>query len=458
MMKAPPLWQHQSQTKAFYTPKAVGLDTSDPGTGKTRGHLEVFAERPRPKRLLVVCPKTLMKSAWGNDIDTFTPQLTYSLAYAGKREQAFAMKTDVVIINHDGVKELLDNPKWLEGFTDVIIDEITAFKHRTSQRTKAAFYMRRKFKRRYGLTGTPNPISVTELWAPMYILDDGKRLGASYGAFRNATQSAKQVGPGVHHLKWEDLPGSQQAVASLLKDVVIRHDFEEVMSHVPPNHRHVKRFDLAKKTRMVYDQLEEEAVALLGESVVSAVHKAALRTKLLQVASGAVYDSQGNYAVVDRTRYELVTELIEPVEHSLVFFNWKHQRDELAKEFERADVRFAVIDGDTRQGERDRIVADFQAGKYKTLLMHPRTGAHGLTLTRGTMTVVVSPFSEADLLKQTIHRIYRGTQNQVTNTILIEANDTIEKHVYDQLNGKYGRMLDLLDLMKLRKGDKHAPE
>ena len=455
-MSKPDLWQHQSQTKAFYKPKAIGLDTSDPGTGKTRSHLEVFAERPERGRLLVVCPKTLMKSAWGNDIEAFTSQLTYSLAYAGKREQAFGLKTDVVIINHDGIKELVDNPQWLKGFTDIIIDEITAFKHRTSQRTKAAFWLRRKFERRFGLTGTPNPVSVTELWAPMYILDDGRRLGAAFGAFRNATQTYKQIGPGVHHIKWEDMPGSQMAVASLLKDVVIRHDFEEVMSHVPPNHRHVKRFDLARKARTVYDTLEDEAVALLGEQVVSAVHKAALRTKLLQVASGAVYDSDGGYVLIDRTRYELVAELIEPVAHSLVFFNWKHQRDELAKEFESQDIRFAVIDGDTSQRERDRIVADFQAGKYKTLLMHPATGAHGLTLTRGTMTVIVSPFDRADFLKQVIHRVYRGTQDQITNTVLIEANDTIEKHVYDQLNGKYGRMLDLLDLMKLRKGDMRA--
>jgi SNF2 family DNA or RNA helicase len=131
-----------------------------------------------------------------------------------------------------------------------------------------------------------------------------------------------------------------------------------------------------------------------------------------------------------------------------VFFNWKHQRDMLAEEFEKRDIKFAIIDGNVKTAERVQIVADYQAGKYQTLLLHPRTGAHGLTLTRGTTTIISSPIYEADMLKQAIHRIYRGDQNKATNTILIEAKGTVEAKVYARLNDKYDRMMNLLDLLK----------
>jgi SNF2 family DNA or RNA helicase len=199
--------------------------------------------------------------------------------------------------------------------------------------------------------------------------------------------------------------------------------------------------------------MEQDLIMALEEGkVVSAVHAASLRTKLLQIASGAVYntDGEGAYSIVDTTRYELIGELVEGREHSVVFFNWKHQRDLLCKEFEARHLSFALIDGSVQQRERDRIVKDYQDGKYRTILLHPRTGAHGLTLTRGDTTIFASPLYEADLLAQGIKRIHRGVQDKVTNTILVEAKGTVEAKVYARLDDKTARMEDLLDLMKRR--------
>lgn len=450
---APAPWKHQNATRKFFEARPVGLDLSDPGTGKTRGAIEVYAQRKDRKRMLVVCPKTLMATAWAADIEKFAPHLTCSLAYAENRREAFELATDVVVINSDGVKWLADkeNIGLLKGFDHLVIDEITAFKHHTSQRSKAMAKIRKYFKRRYGLTGTPNPNSVTEMWHPALIIDDGKRLGISYFKFRNVMQTPKQVGPSANHLKWDDKPGAQQAMSELLADITIRHAFEDVMTQVPPNHRDTKFFALSKKCRAAYDQMERDAILKLKEDVVSAVHAASLRTKLLQIASGAVYGEGDEYSLVDRGRYELVTDLVDERDHSIVFFNWRHQRDELCAEFEKRGVTFAVIDGSTPQRERDQIVKDYQAGSYQALLLHPRTGAHGLTLTRGTTTIVSSPIYEADLLKQAIHRIYRGGQTEVTNTILICAQGTVEEKVYARLDEKYERMVDLLDLIKDRR-------
>lgn len=399
----------------------------------------------------MLCPKTLMYSAWALDIEKFQPGITVSLAYADNREEAFTFGSDVVVTNIDAVRWLVENENILKGFDDVVIDESTAFKTPTSQRTKAMMQLRRRFKHRHAMTGTPNPNTVMELWAPQLIIDDGARLGTSYWHLRGIMQQSTQIGPMANHLRWDDKPGAEQAVHEMIEDCTIRHAFEDVMDHVPPNHRHTKEFKLNRKAQQVYEQMENEAVVALRDATVSAVHAASLRQKLLQIASGAVYSTDEKYSLIDPSRYELIADLIESREHSVTFFNWKHQRDELAKELEKRRIKFAVIDGSIADRERDRIVADYQAGKLQNVLLHPRTGAHGLTLTRGDTTIVSSPFYEADLLKQAIHRIYRGGQTKVTNTIFVEAANTVERQVYERLLAKESRMVDLLSLIQNRR-------
>lgn len=748
-------WKHQAATIEFFSERPVGFDFSDPGTGKTRSALAVYLRRKPRGRLLVVCPKTLMRSAWVDDIHKFAPELSVALAYSPDREAAFRMQSDVVIINTDGVKWLAAkaNVALLKGFDHLIVDEISAFKHATSQRSKALRQLSKLFTHRYGLTGTPNPISVTELWHPAMIVDGGERLGQSFFHFRNAVQTPTQVGPRPNMVAWHDKPGAQQAVSELLSDISVRHAFEDVMQHVPANYRETKQFVLSARCKAAYQKMLTSAILQLQDGTVNAVHAAALRTKLLQIAclgaetevltrrgwapiktvtahdqvwdgdtwvatkgciyagdkpvvecfgitmtpdhkvlttagwhtaqeildananarldraavrlpdgitpsrtnfvwlhavadamrlrtpmraqeselalavayddafvrlptgggvnscqryprqnapstiqpldkdtfsvyvqmrqglaqlrsawhrivsalarlpevlgrygswlqtwvdigahqqqpgvfakqlslgdnsraeqshaqfsarmdakrtydyctrrtphrhqasnsvssilhrrsrqtiaatydvvdagprhrftvrgnggtpfivhnSGAVYDGSGNYLLIDRGRYELIVDLITEREHSIVFFNWRHQRDELVAELRHQHVAHAVIDGDTPQRERDEIVKAFQDGKYQALLLHPRTGAHGLTLTRGTTTIISSPIYEADLLKQAIHRIYRGGQTHTTNTILVCATGTVEERVYALLDEKYARMTDLLDLLE----------
>lgn len=451
-----PPWPHQVVTTKFLGTQPRAFDNSSPGVGKTRSQIEAYDQRPKPKkRLLVLCPKTLMVSAWGADIEKFAPRLTVSFAFAGQREEAFDMDTDVVVMNHDGVKWLFEkaNQKRLLEFDHLVIDEYTAFKHSTSQRSKAMAGIRKYFKHRYGMSGTPNPNSVMELWHPALIIDDGARLGTSYFKLRSAVQTPKQIGPNPQHVSWEDKPGATQAINELLADITIRHKFEDVMTHVPANHKHVIKFDLSAKARKIYATMESDCIAAWDDKSVTAIHAAALRTKLLQIASGAVYDGgeESNYALIDDTRYDLIADLIEEREHSVVFFNWRHQRIELERVLNARKLPFALIDGSvTKKGERERIVDEYQAGKYRAILLHPKTGAHGLTLTRGTTTIFSSPIYEADLMEQGLARIYRGSQDKVTDTIFIEANNTVEQTVYERLNNKAANMADLLEQMRMR--------
>lgn len=459
-------WPHQRATLAFDLEHPRAFDLSDAGTGKTVAKLVGFSirkARGEAKRMLVLCPKTLMRSAWGEDCEKFTPELTISYAFADCREEAFDMNTDVVVLNHDGVKAMLNKSKdisaeWkkrLSTFTDLVIDEFNAYKHLSSARTKAVKKIVRYFERRYELSGTPNPNSVMELFAPTLILDDGQRLGSSYFKLRSMVQIPTQIGPRPEHLRWDDKPGSTQVMQALLQDITIRHDFDEVMTHVPPNHRDIKQFMLGKRALKVYLELERDTVAQIGDAVVNAVHAASKRNKLLQVASGAVYTNSDDpdnspYTVIDTTRYELIGDLVDERPHSVVFYNWVHQLELLSKQFEKMGLSFAVINSKTKDRDRGLIVKDYQAGHFRTILLHPKTGAHGLTLTRGDTTVFSSPIYEADYLVQGAKRIHRGTQDKVTNTLLVQAKGTVEDIVYQKLFGKEVNMKDLLDQMKHR--------
>lgn len=450
-------WKHQQETLSFLDGKPRAFDNSDAGTGKTYGQIKHYERRVSPGRALVLCPKTLMETAWQTDVEKFAPGISVSLAYAEQREEAFKMNTDMVVMNVDGVKWLADkkNQHLLKGFDHLIVDEYTAYKSSTSQRSKAVAAIRKHFKHRYGLSATPNPNSVMELWHPALLIDDGARLGTSYFKLRAAVQTPTQVGPSANHVRWDDKPGIATAVAELLRDITIRHAFEDVMTHVPPNHRNTKAFQLSKRAKSAYDKMENDCILALESDTITAVHAASLRNKLLQIASGAVYNGneEGSYTVIDATRYELIGDLVEGRQHSVVFFNWKHQRELLSAEFKKRGISFALIDGSVTKGRGD-IVRRYQEGEFQTILLHPRTGAHGLTLTQGDTTIFSSPIYEADLMKQGLARIYRGVQDKVTNTVFVEAAHTVEHEVYERLNGKYERMEDLLSQMKHRRGTK----
>ena len=389
-----------------------------------------------------------MKTAWGNDIDKYIPEYSYSIAYAQNREKAFAEDVDIYITNLDAAKWLSkQKPSFFNGFDTLIMDEITFYKHRTSARSKAIFKIAKYFKYRAGLTGTPNSLSITDLWHQVKLLDDGHRLGKSFFHFRSQVCSPKQVGPAVNMVKWEDKRGAIEAVASLLADITIRNPFQDCMD-IPPNHMYSIMHTLPNNLMLQYNELQAEAILRLQQDDVTAVNAAVLRNKLLQLTSGAVYTSEGIYEVLDSSRYELITDLVEQRKHSIVFFNWKHQKDQLHEMLTKRGIEHAIIDGSVPDKRREIIVAQYQAGFFQTLLLHPQTGAHGLTLTKGTATIWSSPIYQPDFLKQGLHRIYRGGQTKKTETILIEAADTVERLVYNILNDKNERMLSLLELLR----------
>ncbi len=446
----PPPFNHQTKSTKRQLEDDRIFDTSDPGTGKTRAALDAFNHRVKlgtSKKCLVLAPKSILQPAWGNDIKKFTPELTYSIATALNRAKAFDKEANIYITNHDAVKWILEHKEVLKGFDTIIIDELTAYKHHTSQRSKAVRKLVKLFKYRVGLTGTPNPNSITDIHHQLLLIDDGERLGTSFWKFRASVCEPVQVGPGKEMLQWVDKVGAEEAVADLIEDITIRNKFDECID-IPPHSVSTIEFDLSEKHRLSYEELRLTSILELQSTTITAVHAGTVANKLLQLTSGSVYDNDKISRIIDTERYEIIIELVKQRKQSLVAFNWRHQREELVKLAKKAKIKYAVIDGEASDKERIEAVNEFQAGRLQVIFAHPQSAGHGLTLTKGTATIWASPTYNAEHFEQLNKRIHRAGQTQKTETILIAARNTIDTEVYKKLNGKLEKMTNLLGLLK----------
>jgi SNF2 family DNA or RNA helicase len=435
-------YQHQIETTNFINSNPRCLITSDPGTGKTRAVLDAI--NPKLGATLVLAPLSILEASWVEDIIKFTPKLKYGVAYAKNRKKIFEDTSyDIVITNFEAVNFLHKNPLLLSRFNTIVLDEFTAFKNREAKRSKNLKSIIHHFDNRIAMSGTPNSNTILDLWHPTLLVDDGKRLGQRFWSFRHQVCTPKFNG---FANEWIDKPGIEAVVANQLSDITIRHAIEDCMD-LPDNNVRTMYTKLTPAVQKMYNILAEESVLYTKQGTINAVNAASRVKKLLQLVSGAVYDQDGNATLLHNERYELVMQLVSQRKHSLVAYNWKHERDSLIAIAEREKISYDLIDGSVPAHKRKDIVQRFQAGHIQVLFAHPQSTSHGLTLTKATTAIWCSPTYSAEQFQQFNRRIHRAGQTQKTETILIAAKDTWEKHVYKKLDGKLGKMENLLHIL-----------
>ncbi len=435
-------YAHQSETTKFITSNPCCLVTSDPGTGKTRSVLDAHVQWGG--KTLVLAPLSILEAAWVDDIKKFQPDINYGVAYAKNRQKVFEDDSlDMVITNFEAVNFLVKNQQLLTNFTNLVIDEFTAFKNKDAKRSKNIKTLSTLFRRRIGMSGTPNTNSILDLWHPVSLIDEGVRLGSRYYSYRNQVCTPQFNG---FANVWIDKPGIEETVADLLKDITIRYALEDCID-LPDNIVRTVYTNLSPQVARMYKTLAEDSVLYTKQGTINAVNAGARVKKLLQLISGGVYDENGFTQYFHQERYELVMDLIDVRNHSLVAYNWKHERDALVELAEKRGYSYAVIDGSVPAHKRSEIVQRFQAGHIKVLFAHPQSAGHGLTLTKATTAIWCSPTYNAEHFQQFNRRIHRSGQTQKTETILITARDTWEEQVYEKLNGKLNRMESLLTIL-----------
>lgn len=235
----------------------------------------------------------------------------------------------------------------------------------------------------------------------------------------------------------------------LISDITIRHKFEDCVD-IPATHQYTVDYELTPKQWKAYKTMElTQLLPLLDpkKPPLSAVNAAAVATKLLQIASGAVYTEAGKFQVIDLARYETIMDMAAERKQPLIYFFWQHQRDALVAEAAKRDMRYCVLDGNATDAQRNAMVWQYQQGQFDVMFAHPASAAHGLTLTEGTSTIWSGPTYNLEWFKQGNKRQARIGQKHKTEVVICLAKGTIEEKVYnDILMPKDKRMGNLLDL------------
>ena len=406
---AEPWKPHAGQRKAvryLVEHAAAGL-FADPGVGKTStvyAAFEYLRRRGLARRMLVIAPLRPAQLVWPAEREKWKDfqHLRVEVLHGPKKDAALARESDVCVINPEGLDWLIGAVKTKTrtgkvavsadlrafkalGFDTLVVDELTNFKHTNSVRFKTLKAVLDTFGRRWGLTGTPAPNGLIDLFGQCFVLDQGRSLGPYVTHYRS-----KYFLPGYDGFSWVLRKGAEEEIYERLKPLVLRLRAEDYVD-MPDLVENTISFELPPEARKVYDHLEEELIVQLGEDVVTAANAAAATTKLRQVASGGLYleadtvalfkpaQRKGReWAMIHDEKTELLAELVDELQGTplLVAYDFKHDLERIQRRW--PDVPY--LGGGVTERRARELEAAWNAGELPLLLGHPSSIGHGLNL------------------------------------------------------------------------------
>lgn len=368
---------------------AIGLFLR-PGLGKTVitlsavNILKYF--RWQVKKVLVVAPKTVAEATWSKEAAKWDHlkhlRISVVLGTAAKRIKAINTPADVYIINRENVEWLVDYFKQDWPFDMVVLDESTSFKNPQSKRFKAMKRVRRFIKKMVLLTGTPSSKGLIDLWAQVYLLDCGARLGTTLSAYREMYFDPDQRSR-TQIFSYKAKDGAEDAVLQAISDICISMKAEDYLQ-LPENIQHEIPVVLDAKAMKDYKAFERDLLLEVDEAVVTASTAGVLVGKLLQYCNGAVYGTEGQVVSVHDCKLEAYMELLERLngEPALTFYGYQHDRDRILERLEKYNKgRKDKLRVRVYKGAEDEEA--WNAGQVDVLLVHPASCAYGLNLQAG---------------------------------------------------------------------------
>ena len=413
----------------------------DMGLGKTVTTLTAVKDlkynRFEVRKVLVIAPKKVAEGTWTKEKDKWdhTRMLRVSqvLGSQAKRIRALNMPADLYIINRENVVWLVDYYRNAWPFDMVIVDESSSFKSHKAKRFKALASVGGLISRMVELTGTPSPNGLEDLWAQVYLLDGGERLGKRYTQFRERYFQPDRRGPDGMVYSYEAKPGTQESILQKISDICISMKAEDYLQ-LPDITYHEIPVELDPKAKKAYLELERKMVLELpeDEEEISVASAAALSNKLLQLGNGAIYDEDRQYHEIHNCKVEAFLELIESLQGkpALVFYNFQHDRIRMLKALEKMKLRVRELK--TTQDEDD-----WNAGKIDVLLTHPASSAYGLNLQQGGNHVVWFGLTwNYELYTQANKRLHRQGQQEKVIVHHLICSGTRDEDVMDALQRK----------------------
>ena len=420
----------------------------DMGMGKTVSTLtainELMFDRFEVHKVLVIAPLRVALSTWRDECEMWehTRHLRISVAVGDlqTREEALAEDADIYVVNRDVVKWLVGyyRAKW--PFDMVVVDESSSFKNPASQRFKALRKVRPLVQRVVLLTGTPAPNGLMDLWSQLYLLDRGERLGRTLTEYRERYfRPGQQSGHIVY--SYDARPGAEQEIFRRIGDICVSMKSEDYLT-LPPLIQNVVRVQLPDAAAKRYREMERELVLSIGDADITAVSAAALSNKLLQMANGAVYDTEGKVVKLHDAKAEALDEIISCNEGKsvMVIYSYRHDLDALRRKYPKA-----------RELKTADDIRTWNAGQIPLLLVHPQSAGHGLNLQHGGHIVVWYGLTwSLEAYQQTNTRLHRPGQTEPVVLHHLVARDTVDEDVMRALAGKAAGQESMLEAVKAR--------
>lgn len=430
---------------------AVGLFL-DMGLGKTVITLDAINtlryDRWAVQRVLIIAPKKVAEGTWTKEAQKWEHlrhlRISAVLGSQQKRLRALATPADIYVINRDNVAWLVDYFKNAWPFDMVVLDESSSFKNSQSKRFKALKLVRSRINRLVELTGTPASNGLIDLWAQIYLLDGGARLGRTLGQYRERffdpdKRSRTQI------FSYTPKDGSMEYIQQAIGDICVSMKAEDYLN-LPD-----RMFDdvpvvLDDKARKAYRQLERDLLLDLDEGQITAASAGVLTGKLLQLCNGAVYDSEKRPLAIHNCKVEAFLEVLEQLngQHCLVFYNFQHDRDRLLAALEPLGLRVRVY-----QNAADEDA--WNAGEIDVLLAHPASCAYGLNLQNGGHHIVWFGLTwSLEQYEQANKRLHRQGQRHPVIVHHLVVQGGVDEDVIESLRAKGDTQEALMDALKAR--------
>lgn len=403
------------------------------------------------QKVLVIAPLRPALETWPAEIIKWdhTKYMSYSIVIGSKAERLAALlkDADIYIINRENVYWLVEHYKKKWPFDMVIIDELSSFKSSKAQRFRALKKVRPYIKRIVGLTGTPSPNGLLDLWPEMYLLDGGRTLGRTLTGYREQyflpdKRNAQTI------FSWKPKPDAEEEIYKKLEPLCISMktaDYLQLPERLDIRHE----IETSEKTLALYRRLEKDMLLPYDDGDIDAGSAAILVNKLLQAAGGAAYNENNEVKILHEEKLDALDCLLEEANGQpvLLFYAYKHERDRiLARHPEAVDVK-----------ERN-AVKEWNAGHIPILLAHPASAGHGLNLQFGGHIVIWYglPLS-LELYQQANKRVHRMGQKETVLVHHLLMKDTADIWVLDQVLAlKTERQNALLEALKARIGEVSA--
>ena len=438
-------FDHQKKTAAFLTMHPRAFCFNEQGTGKTASAIwaaDFLMKQGKIKRALVICPLSIMDSAWRDDFFTFAPHRSVDVAYgeSKKRKEIIRQGADFVVINYDGVEIVYDEIA-KGGFDLVIIDEATHYKNAQSKRWKILNKLMTDDTWLWMMTGTPAAQSPLDAYGLAKLINP-LSVPRFFGSFRDMVMTK------ASQFRWVIKPSASALVFNALQPA-IRFTKEECLDL--PDMTYVKRqVELTRQQKKYYDMLKKRMVMEINGDEVSAVNAAVIMNKLLQISAGAVYTDEGDTLEFDiKHRYKVLREVIdESSQKVLIFVPFKHTIDILTDKLRADGITTEVIRGDVPVARRTDIFKRFQeAHDPRVLVIQPQAAAHGVTLTAANTVVWWGPTPSLETYAQANARVHRAGQKHPCTVVQLQGS-TVEKRVYSLLDKRIDVHTKMIDLYK----------